>query len=394
MSITSFHDMKADLVGHQILSKIRNKDKQFRQIFSSSTARIGWSGWPQPDFVLADINLGNSSLALEFKPPKKSKREYLTGLGQAIGYLNEHNYSGLIVPEKSGDGFPIADFIKKLLNNPEMSEIPISLYSYDENSLNHTDVKIDILKKIKTARKHMPPSYGKKGKEVFWSWWRENSPSEIFHMLEISEKYSEEKNDIYTNHVWPEFWKKLINGQTYNWEKNPRKINSQEKSHKQNFKIPLNQLNLHNPEDGKITPLGRKYLAIGKQFSPFSDELKTFLAQLVLINGKHLELICLLEKFQNMISDGFPMKREDFMTKFDDFLIKQGHILPEISRKPSLRTTGNKKSYIRDEIKLWNKLGFLVNHSKGKYFNKKRGLTFSISEISRVVRYNSNVFFE
>ena len=106
--ITNTHDTYTNKTCQIILSKIRNQENEWKQIFSSSINRVGWNGWPQPDFVCED-NVTNMRYAIEFKPPNQTKREYLTGLGQCLGYLNAHNYSGLVLPEKSDDGFEIAE---------------------------------------------------------------------------------------------------------------------------------------------------------------------------------------------------------------------------------------------------------------------------------------------
>ena len=61
-------------------------------------------------------------------------------------------------------------------------------------------------------------------------------------------------------------------------ENKVRKFQKNEISHKQNWKIPLNQLGLHNPDDGKITGLGRKLLSIGEQYGKQSEEVKSIIS--------------------------------------------------------------------------------------------------------------------
>ena len=97
------HDASATMYGDAILTKIRNADCDFKQIFSTSIVRTGDWDWPRPDYVCYDEDL-KVTYALEFKPPFQSKREYLTGLGQSLAYLQKHMYSGLIVPFVASDG--------------------------------------------------------------------------------------------------------------------------------------------------------------------------------------------------------------------------------------------------------------------------------------------------
>ena len=387
------HNTYSHKIGQQILISIREQDKKTKQIFSDSITRVGWNGWPQPDFVMADPKINNSTYALEFKPPNKEKREYLTGLGQTVAYLKSHSYVGIILPELSNDNFKIAEFIAETLIIEELNRTPISIFAYDQNTINDSFVKIKLLRGIYKKRESTIDTNLSKANEIFWCWWRENSPSEIFQMLELSEKYSEKIGDIYTEFVWPKFWLKLISGKTKNWEGKSRSISkSNETSHKQNFKIPLNQLNLHNPDDGRITTLGRKFLLIGRHFGKNSSQLKTFLSQLILINGKHLELIKILESFQQNIS--WPMTSQNFKIEFDRYLIDNGFVKAPEKRKPSAIKTGAKLTYIRDEFKLWNKLGFLVSQNKSRYFDEKIGLTFSVSEITRVLQDDLNFLID
>ncbi len=139
-SMGELHDASATLYGDTILSKIRADDPAFRQVFSTSLVRTGDWDWPRPDYVCFDEEL-KASYALEFKPPFQSKREYLTGLGQSLAYLQKHTYSGLIVPYRADDGFRIAEFISDTLHSPEFSNVATSLYAY-----NYDDCSIDILR--------------------------------------------------------------------------------------------------------------------------------------------------------------------------------------------------------------------------------------------------------
>lgn len=53
-------------------------------------------------------------------------------------------------------------------------------------------------------------------------------------------------------------------------------------------------------------------------------------------------------------------------------------------RKPIAVTTDKKGSYIRDELKLWNKFGLL--HLEGKrYFNPQKGVTFNWPKITEIL---------
>ena len=127
-----------------------------------------WQGkaeWPRPDIAFEDRSKG-SSFAIEFKPPNHAKREYITGLGQAITYLDDFEYSGLVVPNLSADGFDIGSYLLKLLER-ELAPLPIALFTYD------LDPKgMVVRRKLKTRKS--PPSRIPKGigRKVFWGYWR------------------------------------------------------------------------------------------------------------------------------------------------------------------------------------------------------------------------------
>ena len=54
------------------------------------------------------------------------------------------------------------------------------------------------------------------------------------------------------------------------------------------------------------------------------------------------------------------------------------------SRKEGRTTTGKKESYIRDEIKLWNKLG-LIKSNSSRYFVNGRGVEFNWLRITEIL---------
>lgn len=370
------HDNLATYCGDYILNKIRIGDSAFKQVFSSKMVRSADWDWPRPDYVCIDEEQ-KCSYALEFKPPHQNKREYLTGLGQSLSYLQKHMYSGLIIPTVADDGFHIADFVKDTLVSPEFDNVALSLYSY-----NLYDGEVSLLRAINHKRENSSIKEVDIDKtETFWCWWRDCSQYELFELLNLSFIYNEAEGDIYTDKIFPEFYDKLINGKTLMWEGIPRQKNDTPKSRnseKQNYKIPLTQLELWN--NGRLTDLGLKMLEIGKKYGPNSDAFMNALGYLVLVDGKHLDLIKMFEKFQkdNIIPD----KREAFLLNIESYLTEQGCIG---TRKPGEITTNAKVTYIRDEPKLWNKFGIVEKANKRDIFFKNEGYHFNWHKISDIL---------
>ena len=236
-----------------------------RSVFPDLAIRTGDWDWPRPDYVCYDEEY-KTSYALEYKPPFQSKREYLTGLGQSLSYLQKHNYSGLVVPYLADDGFKIAEFIANTLNAPEFSNVAVSLYGYDYNNSS-----IDILRKIEHKRDDIVLSYKADEVKTFWCWWRDLSHFELYDLLNMSFVFSDAPGDIYTDYIYPRFYKRMIEGKTKQWDgKSRAKTGSAAsmKAEKQNYKIPLVQLGLWSRSEGRLTDLGFDLLELGKKYGP------------------------------------------------------------------------------------------------------------------------------
>jgi len=375
------HDLLADKAGRAIVSKIVNRVDNWGQVFSDNINKAGDFGWPRPDYVCYDFDL-EQSIAFEFKPPNHSKREYLTGLGQTLSYLQKHHYSGLILPNVV-EGFNIAEHVSKTLSLDVFSKHHISVIGYDERTLESDPLNsIQLIKSIDDLRTGEILSNDLR--HTYWCWWRDISHYEVYNLLNLLDKYSNNAGDIYSDNVWPEFWKLMVDGKTRTWEGKGRKKTDNKtnyKSEKQNYKIPLFQLGLIEQSEGRLTAEGYKLISIGKIFGIESSLYIDYLTKLVLIEGKHLILIQDLEDFKNNADSTSLLTQDKFRIDFENYLNKNNSIGP---RKPGRKTTGKKISYIRDEFKLWNKLG-LIKSSGKQYFVKGRGIEFNWSRITEIL---------
>lgn len=384
----TLHDNLACFCGDDILGRIRREDPTIKQIFSKQIVRSADWDWPRPDYVCIDEVL-KCSYALEFKPPLQTKREYLTGLGQSMSYLQKHLYSGLIIPIVADDGFHIADFILDTLKAPEFNDVSLSLYSYDPSDI-YAGVKL--LRGIDHERDASKiKAIDLEKTETFWCWWRDCSQYELYDLLELAFIYNEQDGDIYTEKIYPEFYERMVTGKTNGWDgaaRNKKKSKSSYTAEKQNYKIPLTQLELWN--EGHLTNLGFKMLEIGKKYGPNSEAFMNALGYLVLVNGKHLELIKAFERFQKQ-EKNIPDNSKEFLLCVEDFLTAQGKIG---RRKPTAITTDAKATYIRDEPKIWNKLGIMEMATKRNYFFQNEGYRFNWHKISDLLISGSQLLHE
>ncbi len=93
------HDVLAFAVATEAVTRLRAGRAPWNTLFSTNTYVTASRTWPVPDFVLVD-NGNVKAIAAEFKPPQQSKREYLTGLGQALSYSRDFDY-GLLEPVRN-----------------------------------------------------------------------------------------------------------------------------------------------------------------------------------------------------------------------------------------------------------------------------------------------------
>lgn len=375
-----YHDQAASYCGDTILTKIRSGDRTFKQIFSQNIIRTGSWDWPRPDYVCFDEDL-KGTYALEFKPPAQSKREYLTGLGQSLSYLQHHTYSGLIVPTEADDGFPIATFICTTLQSAEFQDVGTSLYAY-----NPTDYSIELMRPIKKLRTITPSgSTTTESVKTFWCWWRDMSHYELLSLLKLSFSFNDEQGDIYSKHIYPKFYDMMVNKKTKQWDGTPRnkKLSlASMRSEKQNYNIPLVQLGLWTRGEGRLTDIGFTLLGIGSKYGANSKQFLDALTYLILVEGRHLELIHLVKKFQDSTPPTAMSK--DYALQLEAFLTQSGCIG---KRKPTAVKTGAKISYMRDEMKLWNKLG-LLEAENGSYYVQGVGYKFNWERITSVLSSN------
>ena len=379
--MAQIHDEGAERCGNYILNQIRKNNEEFRQVFSTSLHRIGDFDWPRPDFVCLDER-NNSTYALEYKPPMQSKREYVCGLGQSITYLQHHTYSGLILPMTAQDGFSISGFMQEVMNTEPLKESPISLYVYD------SDYNVQIVKRIVTPRTSFISNKSTQDLDkTFWCWWRDMSHYEVFVLLKLSFEFGDMPGDIYSKQVFPKFWKMVTSGQMRDFDGNYRNVrDSSQASYKQNYRIPFEQLGLWVSKEGHLSALGFKLLSIGMQWGVESSNFRNALAYLILTEGKHLDLIHTISRIQEEQKDCIPQKSSDYLLFLDEQLTALGMIG---KRKPTAVKTNAKASYIRDEPKVWNKLGLVKQKSLNRYFFEKSGFHFDWERITEILQKGS-----
>jgi len=357
------HNAMAQIVSQTLLTQVRTGTANSWCVPRLTSKCILWQGiadWPRPDIAFEDPST-DATIALEFKPPNHSKREYVTGLGQMLTYLESFEFAGLVLPERSTDGFPIAEHIAGVIDR-ELDDRPLMLMSYGKSVGN---LKVHRGLKLRSGPKFKSPK--RRGKRTFWAYWRDLSNYDLFALLSIID--SNPGATFETS--YDEFWNSIRQKRkARTWEGTPRKKSKSatNKSDRINAQYSLRHCRLVSA-DGGLTLPGLTLLHVGKVYGPDSDAFLSELARSVLLDGNHLELILWIEERSREVAVEDKQLSDDFLNSIDQALVAAGVIRP-----PKNEGSG-KPHFFRDEVKLWNKLGLLHTKS-GQYFFPGEGFRF------------------
>lgn len=341
------------------------------RLSSKSTLWQGIADWPRPDVAFEDKST-KATLALEFKPPNQTKREYITGLGQMITYLADFEFAGLVVPNKSDDGFCIAKYIGEVLAR-DLDDLPVALFSYDKSVSN-----LSVLRKLKPRAVPLAGAPAGTRPRTFWAYWRDLSNFDLFEILRIIDLSSMPSFDTNFGKFWKEFATK---GKARTWEgaaRKKKKMNApSQTAERLNVFLAMRHAGLVGP-DGRLTSAGLELLRVGKVYGPDSIAFIDLLARLILIEGRHLDLIFWVEERTRLIQSNDKQSSNDYVSALDKELVESGVIPPR-------KSEAKKAHFIRDEPKLWNKLGLLKRDGSTKYFHDGYGFVFDWRKIISVI---------
>lgn len=336
----------------------------------------GMADWPKPDFAFADPST-KASLAVEFKPPAQPRREYVTAIGQSITYLQDFEYAVIVLPHQTEDRFPIAQYIQGCLQAPHSERLPVGLFAYSKNPAIPGDITPLVpLRMREMPLNQLPMGVGRK---VFWSYWRDLSNYDALTILRILAFGRKPDFDVAFHSFWLKF---MVKGKALTWEaKNRRQKLVAAKSYnaeRLNAFLSMQHIGLID-KMGHLTDNGYRLLRIGDVYGPDSAAFIDFLANLILTVGHHLELIFWIDDKQPTIPRRYKGDAWSFYAALDHCLQKDGIItaVPNGTGKPT---------FLRDEQKVWNKLGLLKPYDKKSYFHPGTGLLFDWRNIISAVQ--------
>jgi hypothetical protein len=361
------HNKLAHAAAQLLLAQLRHGNASWatNRLTPHSTYWNRMAAWPRPDAAFEDVST-QSSLAIEFKPPGQPRREYVTGFGQAVTYLQSFEYAALVVPDLAPDGFQIAEYLKDCLVQNHAQTVPMGLFAYKKDPGDSTDLRPLVNLRPRTGPAPAVPR--NIGRTVFWSYWRDLSNYDLITILTLLDR---------GNRTFPQafylFWNRfMVTGRAETWEgrsRKPQKNNARNfNSQRLNTRLSLQHIGLIGADD-RLTDDGFHLLRLGKIYGADSKAFLGTLAALVLDGGKHIELIFWVDEQQRLISRSAKREPLRFYRALDRGLVREG----VIRRAPSGKR--GKLTFLRDEQKLWNKLGLLVRDGS-RYFQPGQGLVF------------------
>ena len=382
------HDVLAYAVATEAVSRLRSGRPPWNTLFSPNTYVTASRTWPVPDFVLVD-STNTLTIAAEFKPPQQTKREYLTGLGQAISYSRDFNYALLVVPEVADDGYRIADHIVRVLQQDVLSSAPVGVLSYDPGSFSTHNPSFSEAHFF-SKRAGAPKAHAQLD-QSFYAKWREVSPEEAFRLLKYS--YEESRNSVGTvrDRAFDRLWRDIQAGRLHHWAGGVRHYSTDEKikigvaKNYRNFLFHIGWTEV----DGSLTRNGLDALHVGTLYGPLSRPFLDEIAQSVMGSGKHLILFNAISEYQDSLGTPFP-DETDWLAGLESFLEKKG-LLKRNPARAAAAVQGSARQFLKAEKQLWKKLELI--HPRGpaasRVFHPGRGFIFNWSRITDLVQATS-----
>ena len=291
--LTLTHDEMAIRAATQMRDLAVKGEAPRSRVFGSDIVITSSSDWPEPDFVFSDPST-RITFGFEFKPPGQERREYLTGLGQTLGYLKRFEQALLIVPEEA-EGFKIASYLAELADGIPLQ---IGVVSYDRDDIGN-------LRLI-----HAPPSQpvgplqGKASlSSTFWAFWMDQSINEFYIMLKTAYELKPKQGDI-RKEVFARVFDLMKKGKTYANDGNHRELKQDLdfSSWFTNYHLPYEHCELWGV-DGKLTMKGVRLYQIAETYGWDSDQFRSAIARAYFEMGRHLVLMKYLWDIQMKLID-------------------------------------------------------------------------------------------
>ncbi|MBA4040393.1 MAG: hypothetical protein C0474_01040 [Sphingobium sp.] len=378
------HDVLAFAIAQEAIRRVGTAAAPWNAILSPTSYITSSRTWPVPDFVLVDP-VSRVTVGAEFKPPQQSKREYLTGLGQAIAYSRDFHYGALILPTIADDGYPIGRHIAGVLAEPDLANAPVGLFTYDPAILSPATPEFTELRFF-AQRQHAPATAASLD-QSFFAKWREMSPQEMLILLEAS--YDEMRNPsagtgTTRDKAFAALWTAIQAGTVHHWAggvRNYKDTPANRTAVSKNYRNFLFHIGWTDPA-GALTKDGLNALHVGTLYGPWSEPFLDAIATALLQAGKHLILFNAISEFQD--SAGTALDEPSWLQRLEDDLENRG-LLKRNPARHQAAVANSSRQFLKAEKQLWRNLRLIVPRG-GRAFHPSRGLIFNWSRITSLLQ--------
>lgn len=379
------HDVLAYAVATQAVERLRTAVPPWNTLFSADAYVTASRVWPVPDFVIVD-NANGLQIAAEFKPPQQTKREYLTGLGQAIAYSLDFHYGLLVLPEFADDGYRIAEHVVHVMKQNTMLHVPVGVLSYDPTTF--SPHQPDFTEAHFFSKRVSAPLHVAQLDSSFYAKWREMSPQESLRFL----KYCYEEmgsaaaaTSTILSRAFDRLWLDIQSGVLRHWGGGIRRYQDTAKmkgnilKNYKNFLFHVGWIE----SDGAVTKGGLEALHTGTLYGAGSRPFLDAIATAVLGEGKHLILFNAISEYQDAVGGAFP-EESTWLENLEDFLEAKG-LLKRNPQRSAAAVAGSARQFLKAEKQLWRQLE-LIKPNGSRVFHRGRGLIFNWSRIAELLK--------
>ena len=375
------HDALSYAVATHAVREMRIPGSRWSTVFSPSVHITSSRVWPMPDFVVRDPT-NRISLAAEFKPPAQTKREYLTGLGQAVAYTRDFDYAALILPTYADDGYAIGGHVASILEQPIYATAPISLWTYDPARLSPSSGTFDVAREL--SLRHDPLMNPVSVADSFYAKWREASPDELARFLD----YLYDEGRVTSprpirDRAFERLWMDIAAGRTVHWGNQQRSITNtptNETAWGKNYRNFVSHVGW-TMSHGALTESGLNALHAARLYGAQSSIFIDRIAHAVLLDGKHLILInaiCHFQDTQRGIDD-----EPAWLAALEAHLDAEGLLKRNPARRDAA-TRDSARGFLKAEKQLWRNLELIVPRG-ARVFHPGRGFIFNWARITSLV---------
>ncbi len=390
-------------------------------IISADVFRTNASqSFPSPDSMLYDPG-NNRKVAFEFKPPTETKRGILTGLGQTLVYLENASLSYLVAPTRV-EGFEIGEFMESVFRNNIYGNLPVGLMLYTDNEAKDVEICVDIAPEIQLLER----SAQNEGR--FWAKHSDLPLHGLWLLLDVAyeventyDKKAKVKELFTDRYLFPEEHRRTLDilqteilkhdgTSLLHMSKIKNRLKAQVDAGTLTEEAALREL-LSRGTSGvadnrtdktlrawfpffiqmglwddhcNLTEDGYELHKYGKIHGPNSETFKYYFSKLLLINGKHLELIIEIEK----ITRNQPFEStSDAIAALRRTMIENGQFRDNPNRSAEEDAASYSTEFLKYERIIWSWVGFLPHGRAEDQYIPNKGFKFDWEHITDILLY-------